>query len=106
MRVLDDGLLLLLGGAAPAVPQLLLHGDRLAEESAGLGRVALRVLDDGQLVLRGGAAPAVPQLLLHGDRLAEESAGLGRDALRMVDVSMLIDGDWYGLTGPSVLCHA
>ena len=75
--MLDDGQLVQGGGAAPAVAQLLQHGDRLAQEPARLGRVALIVLDDGQLVQGGGAALAVAQLLLHGDRLAQEPARLG-----------------------------
>ena len=76
--MLDDGQLVQGCGAALAVTQLLLHGDRLAR-SLRLGRVALIVLDDGQLVQGGGAALAVAQLLLtaiDSRRSLRASAGL------------------------------
>ena len=77
--MLDDGQLVQGGGAALAVAQLLNHGDRLAQEPARLGRVALIVLDDGQLVQGGGAALAVAQLLstaIDSRRSLRASAGL------------------------------
>lgn len=59
------------------VPQHLVDGDGLLEETPGLVRATLLELDTSQFVQRRRPSPPIPQLLVDGDGLLEEAAGLG-----------------------------